>query len=95
MAKNSQARINANSRYNKKAYDTISIRVQKYIGLPAIIEAASQKAGTSKAGYIFNALVHQLTLDGFSVSGSDTAKGGCAEGGNAEGLTGGSMQGIE
>lgn len=71
MAKNSQARIDANTRYNKKAYDSISIRVQKHVGLPAIIEEAAQKAGTSKAAYIQAAITEKLQRDGISVDKHD------------------------
>ena len=77
MAKNSQAKINANTRYNKKAYDNISIRVQKGLDLPATIEAAAQKAGISKASYMQAAIVEKLRNDGFSVGevGTDTGAG--------------------
>lgn len=54
-------------RYNRKAYDTIMLRVSK--GRKAIIQAAAERAGLSLNAYIVKAIERQMGNDGFSQSG--------------------------
>ncbi len=54
-------------RYNKKAYDTIMLRVYK--GRKDIIQAAAERAGLSLSAYIVKAIDRQMSDDGFSQSG--------------------------
>lgn len=54
-------------RYNKKAYDTIMLRVYK--GRKAAAQAAAARAGLSLNAYIVKAIERQMSEDGFSQSG--------------------------
>ena len=58
--KNSQARIDANNRYNSKAYDRINIAVPK--GQKATVQAAADDAGESVNQYANNALLARMGL---------------------------------
>ncbi len=70
--KNSKARIEANNRYNAKAYDRINIAVPK--GTKDIIQAEAKKNGESVNAFI-NRLIdtelHRLGVD--SVRGCDSS----------------------
>ena len=50
MAKNSQARIKANNKYNDKAYDRINIAVPK--GHKTILQEIASRYGMSVNGYL-------------------------------------------
>lgn len=50
MAKNSQARIKANNKYNDKAYDRINIAVPK--GHKTILQEIASRYGLSVNGYL-------------------------------------------
>ena len=52
--KNSKARIDANNRYNEKAYDRINIAIPK--GRKVIVEACAKENGQTVNGYV-NALL--------------------------------------
>lgn len=54
MPKNSQARINANDRYNKKVYESIGFRVHK--GTRDLWKQEAEKRGLSLAGLIVKAV---------------------------------------
>ena len=54
--KNSKAKIEANNRYNEKAYDRINIAIPK--GRKATVEACAQERGES-----VNGLVNGLLMD--------------------------------
>lgn len=54
--KNSKAKIDANNRYNEKAYDRINIAIPK--GRKAIVEACAKERGQS-----VNGLVNDLLMD--------------------------------
>lgn len=54
-------------RYNKKAYDTIMLRVYK--GRKDIIQAAAERTGLSLNAYIVKAIERQMDNDGFSKGG--------------------------
>lgn len=54
-------------RYNRKAYDTIMLRVYK--GRKSIIQAAAERAGLSLSAYIVKAIERQMSADGFSQGG--------------------------
>jgi uncharacterized protein (DUF1778 family) len=58
--KNSQARIDANNRYNAKAYDRINIAVPK--GQKATVQAAADKVGESVNQYTNKALLARMGL---------------------------------
>ena len=58
--KNSDARIKANARYNDKAYDVLSIRVQKAERINERIDNAIQGTGISKAAFILDAIRAKL-----------------------------------
>ena len=59
--KNSAARIQANNRYNAKAYDRINIAIPK--GQKATIEAAATAAGESVNQYTQKALLNRMGLE--------------------------------
>lgn len=50
MAKNSEARIRANNKYNEKAYDRINIAVPK--GYKDILQEIAGRYGLSVNGYL-------------------------------------------
>lgn len=50
MAKNSEARIRANNKYNEKAYDRINIAVPK--GYKDTLQTIASKYGLSVNGYL-------------------------------------------
>lgn len=59
--KNSAARIQANNRYNAKAYDRINIVLPK--GQKQTVEAAAAGAGESVNQYTQKALLARMGLD--------------------------------
>lgn len=61
MNKNSRARIEANKRYNDKAYDRIAVVVPK--GRKEIIKQAAEKAGLSVNAYVQQAINERLEKD--------------------------------
>ena len=61
MNKNSKARIEANKRYNDKAYDRIAVVVPK--GRKKIIKQAAEKAGQSVNAYVQQAINERLEKD--------------------------------
>ena len=58
MAKNSRARIEANARWEKKAYDRFVVRVPK--GHKAIIQSAADAARQSFNGYVTQAIDERM-----------------------------------
>lgn len=54
-------------RYNKKAYDTITLRVYK--GCKDDVQAAAERVGLSLNAYIVKAIERQMSEDGFSKGG--------------------------
>lgn len=54
-------------RYNKKAYDTIMLRVYK--GRKDDIQVAAERTGLSLNAYIVKAIERQMDNDGFSKGG--------------------------
>ena len=54
-------------RYNRKAYDDITLRVRK--GRKADIQAAAERAGMSLNAYIVRAVERQMSEDGLSRRG--------------------------
>lgn len=58
--KNSKARIQANNRYNAKAYDRINIAIPK--GLKATIQSAADREGESINGYVNKAILGRMGL---------------------------------
>lgn len=54
MPNNSKAKIQANNRYNAKAYDEIKVRVKK--GSKATIQAHADSHGESLNGFIKRAI---------------------------------------
>lgn len=67
MAKNSEARIKANNKYNDKAYDRINIAVPK--GSKAVIQSVANKYGLSVNGYL-NKLIDEAMQREGCVSGA-------------------------
>jgi len=61
MAKNSQAKIAANARYDDKAYDKFLVRVPK--GQKAAIQAAAEQVGESVNGYVNKAVLARMGLE--------------------------------
>lgn len=61
----SKAKIQANARYNVKAYDVLQCRIAKSEHINDLI-AAAVRAGhdTSKAAYVLNAVKARLRQDG-------------------------------
>ena len=60
--KNSRARIEANNRYNAKAYDRINVAVPK--GRKDIIKAHAEKNGESVNGFVNRAINETMQRDG-------------------------------
>lgn len=60
--KNSRARIEANNRYNAKAYDRINIAVPK--GQKEIIKAHAESKGESINGFVNRAIDETMQRDG-------------------------------
>ena len=58
--KNSKARIDANNRYNEKAYDRVNIAIPK--GRKATIEAYAKAQGESVNGFVNTLLREKLNL---------------------------------
>ena len=61
MPTNSKARIEANNRYNAKAYDRINIAVKK--GSKAKIQAHAESKGESLNGFIKRAIKETISRD--------------------------------
>ena len=59
--KNSAAKIQANNRYNAKAYDRINIVIPK--GQKATVEAAAKAAGESVNQYTQKALLARMGVE--------------------------------
>ena len=59
--KNSRARIEANNRYNAKAYDRINIAVPK--GQKDIIKAHAERKGESINGFVNRAINETMQRD--------------------------------
>lgn len=59
--KNSKARIDANNRYNAKAYDRINIAIPK--GQKETVQKAADREGLSINGYIIKAILVRLGVD--------------------------------
>ena len=60
--KNSRARIEANNRYNAKAYDRINIAVPK--GQKDILKAHAESKGESINGFVNRAIDETMQRDG-------------------------------
>lgn len=61
MPNNSKARIEANNRYNAKAYDRINIAIKK--GSKAKIQAHAESKGESLNGFIKRAIKETISRD--------------------------------
>jgi len=59
--KNSKARIDANNRYNEKAYDRINIAIPK--GQKATVQQYAEAEGESVNSYAQKALLQRMGLD--------------------------------
>lgn len=66
MPKASEARIRANSKYNRKAYETIQVRAKKDERLGELLNVGAARAGVSKAAYIVDAIKARLEEDGIT-----------------------------
>ena len=64
MAKNSEARIKANNKYNDKAYDRINIAVPK--GKKAILQEVANRYGLSVNGYLNKLIDEAMEREGMS-----------------------------
>lgn len=64
MAKNSEARIKANNKYNDKAYDRINIAVPK--GNKAILQEVANRHGLSVNGYLNRLIDEAMEREGVS-----------------------------
>ena len=76
MAKNSEARIKANNKYNDKAYDRINIAVPK--GNKAILQEVANRYGLSVNGYLNRLIDEAMEREGVSriaVRGTDDNAG--------------------
>lgn len=58
--KNSKARIDANNRYNEKAYDRVNIAIPK--GRKATIEACAKEKGQTINGFVNSLLMSAAGL---------------------------------
>lgn len=62
-----KARIKANNKYNIKTYEIITFRAKKSLQLNKLLDIAAQKAGKSKAQYIYDAIIKQLSYDNITI----------------------------
>ena len=67
VGKSSEARIRANAKYNKKAYDPITIQSKKDDRIRELVSLASKRTGISKNVYMIQAIQSQLTRDGITI----------------------------
>ena len=63
-----QSQIKAVNKYNRKTYETISFRAPKSLCFNKLLDVAAQKAGKSKAQYIYDAIMKQLSYDNITIS---------------------------
>jgi len=61
MAPASKARVDANRRYNEKAYDRIELKVPK--GRKAELQEHAQEGGESLNGFVNRAIEETMTSD--------------------------------
>jgi len=61
MAPASKARVDANRRYNEKAYDRIELKVAK--GRKAELQEHAQQRGESLNGFVNRAIDHEVERD--------------------------------
>jgi len=61
MAPASKARVDANRRYNEKAYDRIELKVPK--GRKAELQEHAQQHGESLNGFVNRAIDHEVERD--------------------------------
>lgn len=71
----SKARIKANDKYNKKAYEQIKIYARKETRLNELIKIAAQKRNISRQAYIVMAIEQQLSYDNITISALDDLPG--------------------
>ena len=62
-AKNSDAKLRANHKYDAKAYEFITFRERKEASLHAHLSKAAADAGVSKNQYILSAVYAKLRAD--------------------------------
>ena len=67
VPKNSEARLKAIAKYQKKTYDLISISSKKSDRLRELVGLASEKTNLSKNEYMLNAIHTQLSHDGITI----------------------------
>ncbi len=63
----SQARIDANRRFNDKTYERVSFSARKDEQINALVTVAAKKANMSKAEYMLTAIKRQLVEDHVTV----------------------------
>ena len=73
MAKNSEARIKANNKYNDKAYDRINIAVPK--GNKARLQEIANRYGLSVNGYLNRLIDEAMVREEVSLVAGDSAGG--------------------
>ena len=69
MAKNSQARIKANNKYNDKAYDRINIAVPK--GHKIVLQEIAGRYGLSVNGYLNKLIDTAIEQEQYTDQGGD------------------------
>lgn len=67
MPKNSEARLKANAKYQKKTYDLISISSKRVDRLRELIALGAEKTTLSKNEYMINAIRSQLSRDKITI----------------------------
>ena len=60
----SKAKIQANSRYNVRKYDVLSVRVDKSESINSLLDKATAATGESKAKYVLTAIKQRMAIDG-------------------------------
>jgi len=69
--KNSQARLDANRRFNDKTYERVSFSARKDQRINDLVTIAAQRSGMSKAEYMLTAIRAKLIADGIDESALD------------------------
>ena len=71
IPKASEARIRANTKYNRKVFETIQVRVRKAERIGMLIAIGATRASVSKATYILDAIKAKLSADGITTADID------------------------
>ena len=67
VGRNSEAKLRANAKYNKKIYESIGVRSRKENRIGDLLDLASKKTNKTKSVYVIDAIQSQLARDGITI----------------------------